>query len=578
MDLFSINPQGDFEYGPSEGSLEIHNSIVAGDLKKAIRLSKGDGERISGEVRDKPQHLYVPSHLNLSKAHYLHKKMTYQGLKISIENSAGSTREGIDSDGHPWRSLLHFDYGYLVGVPGIDGDALDCFVGPYPNAKKVFIIHQKNVKTGKFDEDKVMLGWKRKSAARRDYLKNYDRSDQIMGISTMTMVEFKKKLPSTNDKPIMIKSTIRAHQRRTKSGKTIMVRQHQDTRTKKDKPTKGGSYIKVGAVPTGYIKIPGTKITKIGQIAAIFKGMKDDAREKYWIVGADKNDNIVSVELHSMGGIDVSTVDSKVILGVLRSNGAKKFWGIHNHPSGGVTASIGDVSSMKKLSKIAHEVGIEHQNDVIIHGGKDTYSVFGPSGHTQGEQEDDEKGWVEYPVTELKVISRKKIEEGMPTKVTSGAQVAQLGHWIQSKHGQGVWGVTLNTQNEITGYYLMGDNKMSDKAQQDKYGKALLKHMLDSGATNSVMVGTSLGTSEVDKFNKAINEYMSPKGYTYLDSVFETGQGYYSAAGTSYHQVAKSILLPSRIRNRSRNDLLSVALLPKSLKIPIPSRNGQAHG
>lgn len=50
---------------------------------------------------------------------------TWQGLRIRVENPAGTTREGIDPDGTPWRNLLAADYGYFAGTTGADGDGVD---------------------------------------------------------------------------------------------------------------------------------------------------------------------------------------------------------------------------------------------------------------------------------------------------------------------------------------------------------------------------------------------------------------------------------------------------------------------
>jgi len=167
-------------------------------------------------------------------------------MRISIENPAGSYREGTDSDGKKWRSLLHYDYGYIRGTSGVDKDHVDCFLGPNQrDSQDIFIIHQKDVKTGKYDEDKVMIGWLTQTEAVRDYLKNYDRRDMYLGCTKMGIDEFKLKCPRTNDKarkitsdtPMhggdkkgMVKAKVRAHVRRTKSGKVVPVREHTDIR------------------------------------------------------------------------------------------------------------------------------------------------------------------------------------------------------------------------------------------------------------------------------------------------------------------------------------------------------------
>ena len=138
--------------------------------------------------------------------HKLQGRTTFAGMNISIENKAGSYRRGTDPDGHKWKTKLHQDYGYIRGTVGNDKDHVDCFIGSDPDSQKVYIIHQKDIKTGKYDEDKVMLGWSDKKTAVVDYLKNYDRKDMLGSVTTMTIAEFKKKAFSKKYKGKMIKA------------------------------------------------------------------------------------------------------------------------------------------------------------------------------------------------------------------------------------------------------------------------------------------------------------------------------------------------------------------------------------
>ena len=168
-------------------------------------------------------------------------------MKISIENRKGSYRSGIDSDGKPWKTKLWFPYGYLINAIGSDNENLDCFIGNHKDSKKVYVIHQKNIKTGKYDEDKVMLGWLTQTQAIKDYLKNYNRSDMFMGCTKMSMDDFKVK--GFTKKPGMIKAHVKAHTR-TVNGKRVLVRAHEDSRKKKEilvyktDPTEVGKFLK----------------------------------------------------------------------------------------------------------------------------------------------------------------------------------------------------------------------------------------------------------------------------------------------------------------------------------------------
>lgn len=124
----------------------------------------------------------------------------YQGLRIGIENPAGSTRSGVDADGHPWTTHMIYAYGYVEGTRGADGDSYDVFVGPHAYAPFVFVVHQARPDTGEaYDEDKAMLGFDDANRAKAAYLAHYDNPEFFGSMSMMTIDEFKEKVRATTD-------------------------------------------------------------------------------------------------------------------------------------------------------------------------------------------------------------------------------------------------------------------------------------------------------------------------------------------------------------------------------------------
>ncbi len=115
------------------------------------------------------------------------------GMDISIENKKGSVRRGVDPDGHAWETKMHFTYGYIRGTVGKDKDHLDCYIGPNPDSRKVFIVHQNDPKTGKYDEDKTMLGFDSGDKAKRAYLGQYDRPGFFGSMDETDVDTFKTK-------------------------------------------------------------------------------------------------------------------------------------------------------------------------------------------------------------------------------------------------------------------------------------------------------------------------------------------------------------------------------------------------
>lgn len=138
----------------------------------------------------------------------LHATIKYRGLDIAIENQQSSARAWKNpDDGTQGMSHMKVPYGYFRGSLGVDGDAVDVYVGPDRNADAVYIIHQtKAPDFTEYDEDKVMLCFPSAQAAKDAYLKQYNDPRFFGSMTEMPFDEFKEKLAATNDRPGMIKS------------------------------------------------------------------------------------------------------------------------------------------------------------------------------------------------------------------------------------------------------------------------------------------------------------------------------------------------------------------------------------
>ena len=120
-------------------------------------------------------------------AYELDARMEFQGLPLDIEHTAGSIRRGKDRDGHEWATTFRYAYGYIRGTKGADGEGLDVFVGPNPDAEKAFVVHQQRPDTGKYDEDKILLGWDTAEEAKEAYLDHYDNPKFFGGMVEISM-------------------------------------------------------------------------------------------------------------------------------------------------------------------------------------------------------------------------------------------------------------------------------------------------------------------------------------------------------------------------------------------------------
>lgn len=133
----------------------------------------------------------------------LEDEYDFQGMPICIENKKGSVRSGQEPSGKKWSIKMPFDYGYIKGTSGTDGDEVDCFIGPDKNAKYVYIVHQRtNDAKKKYDEDKCMLGFSSADEAKEAYHSAYNNVDLFTSMSMMSVDEFKDKLKKFSGKKI----------------------------------------------------------------------------------------------------------------------------------------------------------------------------------------------------------------------------------------------------------------------------------------------------------------------------------------------------------------------------------------
>lgn len=149
-------------------------------------------QRLNERLSERPD----PSEAQKSAGNYKKGMVFINGMRVSIENPAGSTRKGKDQDGNEWESELKHHYGYIRGTQGRDKDHVDAFLasgGSVGGSDRVHIIDQVDPKTGRFDEHKVILGAKDKDHAADTYLANYPEDwDGFGAVTEMPLKAFKQ--------------------------------------------------------------------------------------------------------------------------------------------------------------------------------------------------------------------------------------------------------------------------------------------------------------------------------------------------------------------------------------------------
>lgn len=136
-----------------------------------------------------------PTEAQKEAGNYRMGHVIVQGMPISIENPKGSKRHWKDEKGNEGYNVMKHHYGYFKNTSGNgkDGDAVDVFIGPYPEEETTVYVVDQNNKNGDFDESKVMLGFKSMDAAKKAYMSNYSKDWKgFKCITGVTLETFKK--------------------------------------------------------------------------------------------------------------------------------------------------------------------------------------------------------------------------------------------------------------------------------------------------------------------------------------------------------------------------------------------------
>lgn len=134
-----------------------------------------------------------PSEAQKSAGNYAKRKLSFQGIPISIENALGSVRHGTDRNGKAWSCKLPADYGYIRGTEGADGDHVDAYIGPSGGSNLVVVVNQQHLDGG-FDEHKCLVGFDNEKAAIDCYCKAFSDgkgADRIKSVEVMSVPAFK---------------------------------------------------------------------------------------------------------------------------------------------------------------------------------------------------------------------------------------------------------------------------------------------------------------------------------------------------------------------------------------------------
>ena len=173
-----------------------HNASSVRDDELLSDYGAVPGKKHGGSVKE-------PSEAQKHAGNYKKDHLSWHGLGISIENPKGSIRRGVGKDGKKWAVKMPADYGYFKNSVSGDKEHVDVFVGPRLKSNKVWVIDQKHLDTGKWDEHKVMIGFPAKGYALAAYRASFSdgKADQrIQNIAECSIEELKHWLSKTKEK------------------------------------------------------------------------------------------------------------------------------------------------------------------------------------------------------------------------------------------------------------------------------------------------------------------------------------------------------------------------------------------
>lgn len=149
----------------------------------------------------------APTDAMKAAGNYSKGKVDLHGQRISIETPKGAERSGVGEDGERWAVTMPASYGYFLGTLANDGDHVDVFLGPKPEAGMFWVVNQVKPDTAIYDEPKVMLGYESGEAAQADYLQSFSGTfgARVLGsiVGPFSVAELGKMLPKMKrNKPV----------------------------------------------------------------------------------------------------------------------------------------------------------------------------------------------------------------------------------------------------------------------------------------------------------------------------------------------------------------------------------------
>lgn len=200
-DTGQLTPEEHLEEKQEELSNEPSQSYTAGTQRSGFRVEKR--QTVGDKLKAKRAEINTtPTEAQKKAGNYSKGHLFLGGHNITLETPKGGLREGVTPEGKEWSVEMPHDYGYIRGSEGADGDHIDVVVNPVLNrdvlpSDKIFVMNQRDPKSGWFDEHKAFIGFDKPEDALVHYQDGFVEPQSVTGrrmggIVEMTNDDFKQ--------------------------------------------------------------------------------------------------------------------------------------------------------------------------------------------------------------------------------------------------------------------------------------------------------------------------------------------------------------------------------------------------
>lgn len=492
-----------------------------------------------------------PTPAQIESGNYAKGRLRLHGLEVCLESPKDSVRRSKPGVTPAWERRMVHDYGYISRAGGgaapvsKDGDAVDVFIGPNLDSELVVVVDQPG-RDNVFDEHKACLAFPSVDAAVAGYLAHYPKGWKLGPVTPMTIGQFKRWLAEGNTKKpvrekmrvsflkalfplrplsplmVLVKSNVKrpglrgGRFYRTESGEIKY-----GTPPAGAKPFAGHTVLQQAArkVPRGSGIVAGTRINGPEDTAAMFRGMVDLDRERFWMVHMDGAAKPTAVEMVSQGSLTASIVHPREVFKNAMQLGTRAVAFVHNHPSGIPTPSREDQEITARLVEVGARLGIPVRHHVVV-GSKGWAEVslvstveWRPHAHTDGKPRT-------LPGVEGRLVEQPPPatwDGVMETQLRRSLDVAALGRRLLDPGDRIAVALILDNKHRVIGAFPFAAERFTDRVASD-----VMRIAIGGGAASLIIAASSDGDQwqhELQAAHRAIAEAADIAGIRHLDTV-----------------------------------------------------------